>query len=129
MKVFRKLTIAMLVVAAGCGGGGDSSSIAGTTPGTTGGTPTPTGGTTAPTSTNAVTISDNQFTPAAILVPVGTTVTWTWAQNASTHNVTFPDGTGSGDHSSGTFQRTFPSAGTFSYLCTLHGMAGTVTVQ
>jgi plastocyanin len=131
MKVFRNLTIAMLVVAAGCGGGGDSSSIAGVGTGTpTGGTPAPTGGTTAPTSTNAVSISDNQFTPSAILVSVGTTVTWTWATGASTHNVTFADGTVSGDHSSGTFARTFTTAGTFNYLCTLHaGMTGSVTVQ
>ena len=43
---------------------------------------------------------------------------------------TFVDGTHSADIKSGTFTRTFTTAGTFTYTCTLHaGMNGTVTVQ
>ena len=129
MKVLRNLTIATLVAAAACGGGGASNSV--TNP--TGGNPTggnPTGGTDTPTSTNAVGVADNLFTPANILVSVGTTVTWTWGSNVSTHNVVFSDGTKSSDQASGTFSRTFSTAGTFNYSCTLHsGMAGSVKVQ
>ena len=70
------------------------------------------------------------FSPAAITVPLNTTVTWNWSSGGVVHNVTFQDGTTSGNKSSGSFQRTFATAGTFSYLCTIHGaaMSGTVTV-
>ena len=70
------------------------------------------------------------FSPAALTVPVNTTVTWNWSSGGVVHNVTFQDGTTSGNKSSGSFQRTFGTAGTFSYLCTIHGaaMSGTVTV-
>lgn len=129
MKVLRNLTIATLVAAAACGGGGASNSV--TNP--TGGNPTggnPTGGTDSPQATNAVAVGDNIFTPANILVAVGTTVTWTWSPNVSAHNVTFGDGAKSPDQASGTFTRTFSTAGTFNYSCTLHsGMSGSVKVQ
>ena len=70
------------------------------------------------------------FTPANIVVAVGTTVTWTWSPNVTTHNVVFSDGAKSPDQSAGTFTRTFSAAGTFNYSCTLHsGMNGTVKVQ
>ena len=62
MKIFRNLTIATLVAAAACGGGGASNSV--TNP--TGGNPTggnPTGGNDTPTATNAVGVADNNFTP------------------------------------------------------------------
>jgi plastocyanin len=98
---------------AGCGGdGGD----------TTG--PPPTG------SGNTVSVRNNSFSPASLSVAAGTTVTWQWVQGAATHNVTFDDGTKSGNQSEGTFARAFPSAGTFPYHCTIHGpsMSGTVTV-
>jgi plastocyanin len=43
--------------------------------------------------------------------------------------VTF-SGSGSGDRADGTYQRTFPDAGTFSYQCSNHaGMTGSVIVQ
>jgi plastocyanin len=129
MKFLRNLTIATLVAAAACGGGGSSNSV--TNP--TGGNPTgghPTGGNDSPQATNAVSVSDNLFTPVNILVSVGTTVTWTWAPNVSTHNVVFADGTKSSDQATGTFTRTFSTAGTFNYSCTLHsGMNGSVKVQ
>ena len=88
-------------------------------------------GSSAPVLTNAVSVSDDRFTSPDIQVSPGTTVTWTWASNASQHNVSFSDGTTSGNRSANaTFTRTFASAGTFSYSCTLHsGMNGTVTVK
>jgi plastocyanin len=128
MKVLRSLTIATLVAAAACGGGGASNSV--TNP--TGGNPTggnPTGGD-SPVATNAVAVGDNIFTPPNIQVNVGTTVTWTWSPNVASHNVTFGDGAKSPDQTTGTFTRTFSTAGTFNYSCTLHsGMSGSVKVQ
>ena len=61
----------------------------------------------------------------------GTEVTWTWADGSVQHNVTFADGPASTTKSSGTYARTFDVAGSFPYLCTIHGasMSGTVVVQ
>ena len=129
MKVLRNLTIAMLVAAVACGGSDGSTAV--TNP--TGGNQnpgTPSGGNDTPVSTNQVGVSDNTFSPASIVVSAGTTVTWTWAAGASTHNVTFGDGNNSGDKSTGTFSRTFSTAGTFNYSCTLpSGMTGTGKVN
>lgn len=129
MKLFKYLAATALVVAASCGGGSGYGSVTGTTGGTTGGTQT--GGSTSPVQTNAVSVNDDFFSPANVQVSVGTTVTWTWASGATTHNVTFNDGTGSGDKNAGqSFSRTFSTAGTFNYHCTLHGgMTGSVVVQ
>jgi plastocyanin len=130
---FSRAALAALIVAAACGGASSTSPTPG---GTTGGSSGGAGGTTGggnstPVSTNAVTVNNDFFTPPAITVPVGTTVTWTWSQDAITHNVTFADGTTSGDKTANaTYSRQFSSAGTFTYRCTIHaGMTGTVTVQ
>ena len=123
------VAIALLAVAAACGGSGGSDATTGpTTGGNTGGN---TGGTSGRVSTNQVTVSNNLFQPADIQVAVGTTVTWTWSDASVTHNVTFADGSGSGDKPAGsTFQKTFSTAGTFTYKCTIHaGMNGSVLVQ
>ena len=81
---------------------------------------------------NAVTVGNNFYSPADISVALNATVTWTWANGATEHTVTFNDGGGtSPQQSSGTFQRTFPTAGTYTYFCTVHGaavMSGKVTV-
>jgi plastocyanin len=71
------------------------------------------------------------FSPTSITVPVGSTVTWSWNSGGVTHDVTFPDGSNSGPKSSGSFQKTFPTAGTFTYMCSIHGpvMSGTVNVS
>jgi len=90
---------------------------------------------TAPGDGNGVTVNDNSFSPSSKTVDVGTTVTWTWAGGAA-HNVTWVSGSpaASATQSSGTYQRTFDTAGTYEYYCTIHGtptsgMRGTVTVQ
>lgn len=118
------LAIAAVLAAGACGGSGGTGS---TSPGqgVTTGPPAP------PAQTNQVSVGDDFFTPSNIQVPVGTTVTWTWTPTASTHNVTFTDGTLSGDKgASETYQRTFATAGTFGYACTIHGsMTGSVLVQ
>ncbi|MDE3151542.1 MAG: hypothetical protein KGL93_04785, partial [Gemmatimonadota bacterium] len=78
---------------------------------------------------SSISVGDNFFNPNSTTVKVGTTVTWTWS-TSTTHNVTFADGTKSGNMSGGTYSRTFNSAGTFNYQCTIHGgMTGAVVVQ
>lgn len=80
----------------------------------------------------AVEIHGYAFAPKAITVPAGTTVTWT-NHDGDTHTVT---GSGSGAPKSksfgmdGIYSFTFPTAGTYSYACSIHpNMKGTVTVQ
>jgi plastocyanin len=82
-----------------------------------------------PPATAGVSVEDDQFVRAAVQVLQGGQVQWTW-RGGNQHNVTFTGGPASGTQSSGTFQRTFPTAGTFNYMCTIHGqsMSGSVTV-
>lgn len=99
------------------------------------------GGTTPCTSANAVsttsvTVVDHAFQPSCILVSAGSTVTWT-DTGMPIHTVTSDPGTpvtfDSGQlGTGGTFQFTFPSAGTVNYHCTPHQslvMVGTVIVM
>jgi plastocyanin len=80
--------------------------------------------------TGAVSVVDFGFEPADLTVAAGTTVTWT-NTGAATHTVKWSDGTpeSSGLTSGATYQRTFDTAGTFPYVCGIHGsMSGTITV-
>ena len=132
MRLYALAMIGLLAVAS-CGGGGDSTSPTGGTGGTGGsggGGGGGGGGSTAPVATNSVTVRNDFFDPVNASITRGTTVTWTWAQGASVHNVTFTDGPASQSISSGTYTRTFANAGTFNYSCTLHaGMSGSIVVQ
>jgi plastocyanin len=71
------------------------------------------------------------FEPAQVDILAGGTVTWQF--QATAHNVTFNSSgspTNIGDTANGNVGRTFPTAGTFAYHCTLHpGMNGTVIVH
>jgi plastocyanin len=82
-----------------------------------------------PTATANVDVQDNQFAASSVRVLQGGTVHWTW-RGGNVHNVTFTGGPASETRSSGTFERTFETPGTFSYMCTVHGpsMSGRVTV-
>lgn len=82
-----------------------------------------------PPATAGVNVQDNQFVAATVRVQAGGTVRWTWQGN-NPHNVTFAGGPASSTQTGGSFERAFATAGTFSYLCTVHGqsMSGTVTV-
>lgn len=82
-----------------------------------------------PSATERVDVEDNRFVAPAARVLVGGTVTWTWRGN-NLHNVTFPGVPASATQTAGTYERTFATAGSFPYLCTIHGqaMSGTVTV-
>jgi len=78
-----------------------------------------------------VAVSNNLFAPATVTVPVNSTVTWQWNSGGVEHNVTFEAGPSSGNRTSGSFPRTFQAAGTFTYVCTIHGaqvMSGVVNV-
>jgi len=108
--------VALWGIAAGCGGDGGYGSG-----------PNGSGG---PSTSTTVTVQNNIFTPAATNVTVGATVTWTWAQGAVDHNVTFDDGPKSATQSTGGYTRVFGTAGTYPYHCTIHpSMTGSVTVR
>jgi plastocyanin len=76
-----------------------------------------------------VVAKDISFSPAAIQVPAGTTVTWSFRDGQVPHNV-HGDGWGSGDpQHSGSYRHTFDRPGTYTYHCTLHPqMTGRVVV-
>jgi plastocyanin len=74
------------------------------------------------------------FSPATIIVPQGDSVSWT--NNGGFHDVTFEDGLFKQppvpSTAIWTVTRTFDTAGTFRYYCSVHqslGMTGTVVVE
>lgn len=76
--------------------------------------------------------TDNTFAPGTVVVAKNATVTFAFA--TVTHNVTFRGTAGAptniGNTSSASVARAFPTAGDFSYDCSLHaGMTGTVVVR
>jgi len=78
----------------------------------------------------SVTIVDFAFSPATVTVSVGDTVTWRNTGQAP-HNATASDGSfKTPDLNNGqSASHTFNSAGTFSYICTIHpNMHGTIRV-
>lgn len=82
--------------------------------------------------TDKVTIRNFAFSPAAITVKKGTTVTWT-NQDSTAHTVTesdSQDGPKSDNLAQGaSYTFTFNTTGTFKYHCLIHpDMIGTVTV-
>jgi len=106
------LALGAALVLAGCGGdeggGADAAPVTGV---------------------SQVTAKDNRFTPAAIQVPAGTTVTWAFKDGLVPHDVV-ADGFSSGEpRRKGTFAHTFDRPGTYAYRCTVHdGMTGRVVV-
>jgi plastocyanin len=128
MRASRFALIVLAFAVVSCGGGGGDKVTGTTTPPPGGGTGGGGGGGSTSTS---ITVGDNFFDPASTTVGIDKTVTWTWS-TGTRHNVTFSNTTisGSGDQTSGTFQKAFAAAGTYGYRCTLHaGMDGTIVVQ
>lgn len=138
MRIFSETkrlgTLSLFLLAAlfACGGSGSSSANGVTSPGPT--TPP------VNSSTTSLTVSNNKYTPAQDSVAVGATLTWSWnsctgdgygGSTCTSHSVTFDDGPTSPIQGSGSFSRTFASAGTYTYHCKVHGaaMAGTVLVK
>src|ERR1700753_3442391 len=102
---FRPLVLAPVtaIILAACGSGGTTDAALSNPTSPT----SPTNPTT-PTSSNQVTLGNDFFSPSSISVPVNSTVTWVWGSDVVTHNVTFTDGSGSGDKNAGdTFAKTF----------------------
>jgi plastocyanin len=121
--------IVMSATAIGCGG--SSSTTLPSSPSPTS-SPTPaTGAANVSIVSGASTLTTTAYAPNPVTVTVGGTVTW-MNNDTKTHTSTANDrGWDSGPIAPGhQFSRTFPSAGTFQYFCTVHpGMVGTVTVQ
>ncbi|MFC4408150.1 halocyanin domain-containing protein [Haloarchaeobius iranensis] len=76
------------------------------------------------------------FGPAAVRVDQGTTVTWTWTGQGSTHNVVARHGAAFASEQSGeegfTFEHGFDEPGAVLYVCVPHegaGMKGAVVVE
>ncbi|MGJ0483603.1 MAG: PQQ-dependent sugar dehydrogenase [Methylomicrobium sp.] len=84
-----------------------------------------------------VNVSDFVFAPKTVIVKIGDTVRWNWANG--THTTTSgTSGTPNGQWDSGvhmpsfSFEQTFNQAGSFPYFCSVHwqqGMTGTVVVK
>jgi plastocyanin len=114
----QAIVAAVLILAAGCSSDGPTG---------------PGGGGNTPPAQRTVNIVGTTFNPATASVAVGGTVTWV-DQSGFPHDIT-PQGhtawtavttTGSGQ----SLQVTFPTAGTYNYVCTRHsGMTGSVVVQ
>ncbi len=126
--VFVMLAAASLY---GCGGGGGGTTTSPTNNGVN--TPPPAGG---------ISVTNNMFSPGTKTVAVGASVQWAWStctgdaysgQTCVQHSVTFDDGSASSAlQDQGTFTRTFSTAGTYMYHCSVHGtqgMTGTIMVQ
>lgn len=91
-----------------------------------------TGAPAAPVAGNAVSITNFAFSPAALTVKAGTTVTWT-NKDSDAHTVTSQGSGGplaSAALATGqSYSYTFTKPGTYAYLCTIHPfMTATVTV-
>jgi len=75
----------------------------------------------------------NGFSPSAMQIDSGTTVTWAWQGGSVQHNVVDEDGAFESDlKASGTFEQTFDEAGTYLYYCNPHktmGMKGAIVVE
>jgi plastocyanin len=89
---------------------------------------------TLPPTTADVSVADFSFSPQAVVIQTGGTVTWTWG-GAAPHDVSYDGGptplpTGSGaPKTTGTHQNTITPVGRYTYHCSVHaGMTGSVTV-
>ena len=85
-----------------------------------------------PSQANVTAGADSQFNPGQVDIAAGGIVTWSFG--ALTHNVNFGGAASApnniGNSTNTTVSRTFNTAGSFDYECTLHaGMEGTVVVH
>src|SRR5213083_933355 len=127
MPLVRLLAIAAIAVAAACGNSTSYGSPPPPPPPAP--PPPPPGG-----HSTTITVDNNSFSPTPDTIPAGT-ITFSWAQGAVAHNVTWQSGppgtlpTNSGDKTSGTYTATLV-VGTYTYRCTNHGgMNGQIVVQ
>ena len=111
--VLAAVALAAVLVLAGCGGdGGDGRAEAAPVTGVT-----------------QVAAKDNRFSSAAIQVPAGTAVTWTFEDGLIPHDVKADSFSSGEPRRDGSFTHTFDQPGAYPYRCTLHdGMTGRVVV-
>jgi len=79
----------------------------------------------------AVHIKDDAFTPRALTISVGETITFT-NDDDDAHTVTATDGSfdSKGLDTNGVWRHTFTKPGTYAYFCQLHPfMKGTIVVK
>jgi plastocyanin len=119
-KAFHSALTVLLVVAIGASCSSSAKS---------GGTTTTAGGA----GQAGVTASDSlKFSPDTLTVSVGHAVTWTNGGSVG-HTVTFDSGPAFSEplNAGATVMRTFTTAGTFAYHCSIHGpsMHGTIIVK
>lgn len=75
-----------------------------------------------------VTVDNDRFSPSAVTITAGESVTWNFAE--SSHNVKGDGWSGNDSFGTGTFTKRFDTPNTYSYVCEAHSdMRGTVTVQ
>ncbi|MBB5914695.1 plastocyanin [Nocardia transvalensis] len=129
-RVLITVIAATGVALAGCGSE-KSTATPSSTPAAASSAPATTG---APQSTTTtVQADDMKFSPAAITVPAGSTVTWKFSDKVP-HAVQGIGDAAMGVNSpiltQGEWSHTFTTPGTYRYMCPLHPeMRGTVTVQ
>lgn len=133
------LLLAVGLVTAACGGAATTTlygnpsptSASPSQPATTNAPAGPTAATGPAGASTAVAIVDYAFKAPDVTVSVGTTITWT-NNGQRGHTVTSADGSFKSPSTltnGQTYSFTFNTAGTFSYVCTIHSsMKGTVTV-
>jgi len=122
--LFRKIAV-ILVVAGTMACSSNNNSATSPSP-----TPPPSGPGTVSIVSGASEKTTTAYSPNPITIAVGGTVTW--VNNDSTTHTTTSNGAGwdATLNPGGQFSRTFTTAGSFPYHCTIHpGMVGTVTVQ
>jgi len=119
MLTFRWSAVAAIAVAAACSG--NSTGYGGNPPPPP--PPPPPGG-----HSTTITVANNSFSPTPDTIPAGN-VTFHWAANAVTHNVSWDTGptplpTASGNKAAGDPDYVVPlQSGTYTYHCLIHGAA------
>jgi plastocyanin len=136
--VLGTVAVSVLFVASACASSGGNTATVGarvapSSPASSGSLspPAPSGPSSSSAAMVVVEVQNLAFTPQTVTIPAGGTVMWKFDDTIQ-HTVTAQDQSfDSGPMSGGqTFVRTFPKAGTYAYMCTIHPfMTGTVVVK